>query len=305
MPRRKNPRNATGTLPGQIALFTPAKTGKEPLAVNAGLAADAGLAAKAGSRMMPVASMVMPVAGMMPVSMMPVVSADQISSMKTLLMSNYDMSLYERRVLLKILEKLPAHMPEQGFVEIELTIEEIIRSAHLKGGSVYTELQKATEDLIRHVCRLKQTDGFLQVGLLSSAKYIKGESRVLVRFDPVMYGYFAGVRSDFTPEHLGELMSFQSYYSQCFYELFLRQAADRDYLYVPLTQLRELLRVEDKYERYADFRKRILEQAQADLAAYGNAAFIFKPQKQPGSGKVTGIHFYLRRLLTAQERPST
>jgi plasmid replication initiation protein len=233
------------------------------------------------------------------------IKASEIKQMQTLFISQYEMSIYERRLLLKIIEKLPQTLPVSGAIDLSVTIEEISQSANLKGDSVYTQIQQASRELIRHVCQLKQTDGLLQISLLSSAKYLKGSSRVDLRIDGRLMPYLSQIKSEFSLVRLSELMSFQSYYTQCLYELFLREATDRDQFYITLADLRRLLKVEDKYDRYADFRRRILLQAQSDLKEFENAAFLFKPEKERFTGKVIGIHFFFRKLLTSKARPGS
>ena len=233
------------------------------------------------------------------------IGAAHISQMKQLFISQYEMSLYERRLLLKMIEKLPEQLDSSGAIDFWISIDEIAQASNLKGESVYTQIQLASRELIRHVCQLKEQDGLLQVGLLSSAKYLKGQSLVSLRVDGRLFPYFSQIKKEFALGRLAELMSFQSYYTQCLYELFLREASDRDQFYITLTDLRKLLKVEDKYDRYADFRRRILLQAQSDLKDYENSAFLFKPVKERFTGKVIGIHFYFRKLLTSKTKPDT
>ncbi len=228
--------------------------------------------------------------------------ATQIAQMKELFISQYEMSLYERRLLLKVVEKLPDVLTSE-VIDIQISVEEISQASQLRGDSVYTEIQKASRELIRHVCHLKEDDGLLQVSLLSSAKYKKGGGVVLLRVDGRLYPYLSAIRKHFELRRLGELMSFQSFYTQCLYELFLREAVDQDHFYITLYTLRQLLKVETKYKMYSDFRKRIIEQAQKELLAFENAAFLFKPQLHPITGKVVGVHFYFRKFLTSQDKP--
>ncbi len=233
------------------------------------------------------------------------IGAVQIGEMKDLFISQYEMSIYERRLLLKCVEKLPETLPSGHCIDFDVSIDEISQASNLKGDSVYTQVQKASRELIRHVCHLKESDGLLQISLLSSAKYVKGASRVHLRMDGRLYPYLKEIKSHFDLPRLGELLSFQSYYTQCLYELFLREACDQDEFYISLTDLRRLLKIENKYERYTDIRRRVLGQAQKDLKEFENSAFIYKPRKQPHTGKVIGIHFYFRKLLTSRPKPIT
>lgn len=226
---------------------------------------------------------------------MDLVAAEEIEQLHDLIMAQYEMSLYERRIFIKTIELLPDSVIDpQGiavFEPIYIDAREIISDSNLKGKSAFLELQKATKSLIRHVCHIAEQDGLLQTGLMSSAKYLKGKGVVRIHIDPVLHPYLKKIKGQFTAGQLKALVKFKSYYSQCLYELFSKANKPHgELLYLPLDTLRNILRVgEQEYERYFDFKRFVLHQAQKEL---DSTPYAFTFGEKKAGKKVMGILFY-------------
>lgn len=147
------------------------------------------------------------------------IGAEKIEELHDLIMAQYNMSLYERRIFIKVLELLPETiMHPDGIALFEpliLDAREIITDSNLKGESAFMELQKATMSMIQHVCRIAEKDGLLQTGLISSAKYLTGKGQIRIHIDPALHPYLIRVKKHFSGEQLQTLIKFKSYYSQC------------------------------------------------------------------------------------------
>lgn len=212
------------------------------------------------------------------------ISADIIEQLNDIIMAQYDMSLYERRIFIKIIELLPAELEEFKGQKImpELCIDarEIIESNGLKGESAYTELKKATASLIKHVCKIAESDGLLQVSLLSSAKYQKGQGQIILNLDSKLHPYLLRLKNQFSTFQLEKLINFKSYYSQCIYELLKKVYKPNGTFSISIEQLRSILKIEEQeYKRYYDLKRYVIQQAQKELSAY-DVAFHFTERKQ-------------------------
>ena len=152
------------------------------------------------------------------------ISADVIEQLNDLIMAQYEMSLFERRIFIAIIEQISETILELDGIkvmpEIILDARQIIADCGLKGESAFVELQKATINLIKHVCKINESDGLLQVSLLSSAKYLKGQGQIKLRIDSNLHQYLLKLKIQFSIYSLEKLILFKSYYSQCLYELF-------------------------------------------------------------------------------------
>lgn len=237
-----------------------------------------------------------------PIHRVPDIGAEQIEQLNELIMAQYDMALYERRIFVKMLEMLPETIQEPLpgatglvalFVPIEVDAREIIADSDLKGESAFEELKKATKNLIRHVCHIAEADGLLQVGLMSSAKYLKGKGKISISVDPRLHPYLLKVRQHFSLDTLRALIKFRSYYSQCFYEWFDQSKASgrTTPISISLVALRKMLGIGEKeYERYYDLKRFVIGQAQKELKG---TEFEFQFKEKRAGRTVIGFEYYL------------
>jgi plasmid replication initiation protein len=228
-----------------------------------------------------------------PVNPLNSISSETIEHLNDIIMAQYEMSLYERRIFIKVIEQIPTDLVEINGVKIldEIIIDarEIIESNGLRGESAYMELQKATSNLIKHVCKISEKDGLLQVSLLSSAKYLKGKGLIKLKFDSNLHPYLIKLKNQFNSFHLEKLIHFKSYYSQCLYELFKKVTKINGTYSASVELLRNILRIgETEYARYYDFKRYVIQQAQKELVGH-DVAFIFREKKQ--GKKVIAIQF--------------
>ncbi|AFK05681.1 initiator RepB protein (plasmid) [Emticicia oligotrophica DSM 17448] len=226
------------------------------------------------------------------------ISSETIEHLNEIIMAQYEMSLYERRIFIKVIEQIPTDLIEINGVkvldEIIIDAREIITSNGLKGESAYMELQKATSNLIKHVCKISEKDGLLQVALLSSAKYLKGKGLIKLKFDSNLHPYLVKLKNQFNTFHLEKLIHFKSFYSQCLYELFKKVPKVNGTYTASIDFLRSILRIgETEYARYYDFKRYVIQQAQKELLGH-EVAFHFKEKKQ--GKKVIAIQFIFSSL---------
>jgi plasmid replication initiation protein len=225
------------------------------------------------------------------------ISADVIEQLNDLIMAQYDMSLFERRIFIAVIEQINDNLLEIDGIkvmpEILLDARQIIAASGLKGESAFVELQKATINLIKHVCKITEADGLLQVSLLSSAKYMKGKGQIKLRIDANLHQYLLKLKNQFSIYSLEKLILFKSYYSQCLYELFKKLPKSNGTITISVEQLRNILRIgEEEYERYFDFKRYIIQQAQKELAIH-DTSFEFKEIKK--GKKVIALQFFFKK----------
>ncbi|MDO1451604.1 replication initiation protein [Rhodocytophaga aerolata] len=223
------------------------------------------------------------------------IGAEQIEELNDVIMAQYNMSLYERRIFIKVLELLPESITHPAgvalFEPLIIDAREIIADSNLKGESAFSELQKATMSMIQHVCRIAEKDGLLQTGLISSAKYLTGKGQIRIHIDPALHPYLLRVKKHFSGEQLQSLIKFKSYYSQCFYEWFSKSAKSEKIIYISLYALRTMLRIEEQeYERYYDLKRFVIGQAGKELKG---TPFEFTFKEKRSGRKVIGLQFYL------------
>lgn len=142
------------------------------------------------------------------------------------------------------------------------------------------------EQLSTHGRRGRQPD-FVVLPLLSIAQYRGGEGAVEARFNDAVMPYLLELRDNFTKAQLTELLKLKNPYSHRIYWL-LREYAAFGQRLISLADLKAMLKLGPGYDRWDNFKARILDRAQEELEAT-DLPFTYEALKQ--GRHVTDIKF--------------
>ena len=115
---------------------------------------------------------------------------------------------------------------------------------------------------------------------------------IKVSFDPNLKPYLLQLKKQFTVVPLKDILGFRSIHSMRIYEM-LQQFKSTGLLVVKIEDLKYRLGVENKYSDYNTFKKRVIEQAQKELADT-DMTFTFEEIKE--GRRVARIKFKLRPI---------
>lgn len=141
---------------------------------------------------------------------------------------------------------------------------------------------------------------FTVIPLVQFAEYREGEGYVEAQFNNRLLPYLLQLRNNFTKAQLDELIKLKSHSSFRIYWL-LREYATFGKRTVPLEELKAALGLEKEYGRFNNFRVRVLDQAQKELADT-DTPFTFEPIK--AGRDVVAIEFRFHLHKTAKLRQS-
>lgn len=133
------------------------------------------------------------------------------------------------------------------------------------------------EQLNDHGRRRRQPD-FVVLPLLSIAQYRGGEGAVEARFNDAVMPYLLELRDNFTKAQLTELLKLKNPYSHRIYWL-LREYAAFGQRTLSLAELKAMLKLGPGYDRWDNFKARVLDRAQEELAAT-DLPFTYEALKQ-------------------------
>jgi plasmid replication initiation protein len=120
-----------------------------------------------------------------------------------------------------------------------------------------------------------------KTSLVSSFKYnIDGTGVVEATFHPDLKPYLLRLKNRFLMYDMKNVLNISSANSIRMYELLKSFEGIRERTFY-VEELKEILGVEQKYDRYYNFKKRIIEQAQKDLFKHTDIAFTFDEIKKP------------------------
>lgn len=210
----------------------------------------------------------------------------QVVQNNQLINGRYEMNLIERRVFLKMISLI--RPDDSDFKDFYLSVKELAEDIGTSAKSVYADLQRATESMIKRVVKIREKDRVIQVGLISSATYYEKKGILQIRFDPALKPYLLQLKNNFTVYGLQHALKFKSFYSLRIYEM-LKQFQSTGHRFILLEDLRFSLGLEEgEYDKYGHLKSRILNHAQKELAN-SDMPFVFKEVKS--GKKVIAIDF--------------
>ncbi|EPY2275150.1 replication initiation protein [Clostridium sporogenes] len=205
--------------------------------------------------------------------------------------SSYDLSLEEQKIILTLASMVqPA---DEEFKPYNFRISEFMELVGVDDKSKYTEIPKITKELMKKVFEIKQENKITQVAWLSSAEYEKGSGTVELQFSPKLKPYMIKLGSLFTQYKLANILSMKSKYSPRIYEILkCNEFKNQGYVEIEVQELRKLLKAENIYPKYNDFKRYVIKRTQKELKKISDISFEFEEIKT--GRKVTSIKFYIK-----------
>ena len=164
----------------------------------------------------------------------------------------------------------------------------------------YQQLKDATLGMIGKVFEIEEEDGLLQVALMSSAKYLKGQGRIQLTIAEELKPYLVDLKNNFTSFQLFCVLSMTSKYAKWMYVQFSRWK-DIGYLSYELEQLKYRLNLKDpkgklpeQYKQWGQFKDNVLEPAIKQINEFSDLRVSYETEKKGKS--INKINFIVKHL---------
>ena len=204
--------------------------------------------------------------------------------------SNYDLSLGEQKIILTLASMVQPD--DEDFKSYKFRIKDFMKLLKIEDKSKYTEIPKITKELMKKVFEIEDGDTLIQTAWLSGAMYKRGSGCVELTFSSYLKPYMLKLNSMFTQYKLSNILSMKSKYSPRIYEILkCNEFKKQGYIDIEINDLRQLLKAENIYPRYYDFRRFVLEATQKELKKLTDIYFEFEEERY--GRKVTSIRFYI------------
>ena len=193
-----------------------------------------------------------------------------------LIEGRYRLSLDEMRLLLLAISKLDSRSQQDSPRAINVTAREFsdIYGSQLKQS--YSQLRAAVSGLGQQKVAIKNTS---PVCWLSTNTYNDGEGSVTLDFSLDIKPYLSQLDGMFTCYKLSCVAQLKTPYSIRLYEL-LSQWRGTGKRIIKVAELRSLLVLEDKYEKFSDLRKCVIEPAIKELNTKTDLQVTFSTQRK-------------------------
>ncbi|MEK4487940.1 replication initiation protein [Psychrobacillus sp. FSL H8-0484] len=172
-------------------------------------------------------------------------------------------------------------------------IKEFLDLLELKGKSGYLELKKITLDLFKKPIAITIENQTYQFTWLSLVNYNDNKGTITIEIHKFWEQYLLSLTSNFTSYKLFNITNLKSIYSLRLYELLKSRVNLNSIRVITLQDLRAKMGIEpDQYPKYANFKQRIILQAQKELKAESDIYFDFVEIKKGRSVDKIEFHIY-------------
>ncbi|MDR6242091.1 replication initiation protein [Aureibacter tunicatorum] len=199
-------------------------------------------------------------------------------------------SLYQQRIIL-LMTTLIKDTDETS--EYKIPIHDILgleRGTKIPTGS-YRHIREAAEGLTNSSIRIQEGKRWRALSFITEARGEYGKDYIYIRFSMEMRPYFLNLKEQFTTYFLHNVYSFKSAYSIRVYELLIQYYPNIKSRKFDLELLKDMLEVKDRYKRFYDFRKRVIDVAVAEINVYSDIKVKYNLLKKGRA--VIGIEFII------------
>ena len=229
----------------------------------------------------------------------------------SLIEAKYKLSAREQKVLLFLISKLDSKSSNPGYV-YQTHVDEImqvLKDSGIKWGDAYTCFTEIIMLLKSKPISIYSEGELIMANWLGTVSLVEKSGVVKFSFDSLIAPFLFEIKKNFTKYPLRHVIKLRSTYSIRIYEL-LKQYAKLGERKFDLMELRQLLGIEDDlYPRFFDFKKRVIEPAQKEIAEHTDIVFTYRKIKQKRTiiGLVFKIHYKEGQHLKGelQEAPSS
>lgn len=204
--------------------------------------------------------------------------------------SSYDLSLEEQKIILTLASMVQP--VDEEFKPYKFRINDFMELLGVDTKTKYTEIPKITKELMKKVLEIQEGNTLLQVAWLNSVRYEKGSGMVTLKFSPDLKPYMLQLKEKFTQYQLANVLSMKSKYAPRIYEILkCNEFKKQGYIEIEIDELRKLLKINNMYPQYNDFKRKIILQAQKELKKLSDVNFEFEEIKT--GRKITSLKFYI------------
>lgn len=199
-----------------------------------------------------------------------------------LVQSKMNWTKLEHRVVAMLIAQL--EKDDDEFEEQRVHIRDIADLSGRNGKSLYNQAEEICQKLLDQKIHIRTytDDGrrrYKGYNCMSTCEYVEGSGYIEAKFNEDMQPFLLQLKRRFTQYNLQCFMQLSSQHSMRIYEL-LKMREGIKYLRLKIEELREILSCEHSYERFADFKRWVLERAREELREKTDIYFNYQVERR-------------------------
>lgn len=227
--------------------------------------------------------------------------------------TRYSLTAQQQKIILFAISKIK---PDDDIsTEYTININELANACGINlrgGGYYYTDLKKDIDYLTqRDWCHMP--DGLhMTMSWIGDAKIYDNDAVIKIRFNPNMQPYLFDLKRQYTLYQLQKVLVFRGKYTIRLYEIIRSFISKKDLdngtfeddeKTLSIEELRNLFDLGEKYKRWVDIKRYVLDPAIDEINKYCDEFCIKECKGQSGSHtkKITSVYFYFTRAHCGQQ----
>lgn len=175
-----------------------------------------------------------------------------------LIEASYHLTLEEQRLILSCIAKIDPRENVDFPDEITITAKEYAKNFGINLSDSYRCLKRAGDNLFNQTIKLSNDVGNGKLRWIYRIHYFDGEARISVKFSPDVKPYLGQLSGMFSSYKLRNVGRITSTHAIRLYEL-LNQWRSSGKRYIHIDEFKDMLVLGDKYPKYADLRRWVIE----------------------------------------------
>lgn len=207
----------------------------------------------------------------------------------SLVTARFYLTLGEQRLLLLAATKMGS-ASEDPIKGMTITVHEYAKAYKVAPQGVYRTMLDASAKLKERWVYIYEDDKYTESRWVAHLTYTKGCDRIVFGFAPKVIPFFVDLKECFTSYELEQIVGLSSAYSLRLYELLIQWRTVGKTPVFELSDLRQLLGIEDhEYPRMDHFKLRVLDLAVKQISETTDIEATYEQHKQGRS--ITGVSF--------------
>lgn len=197
-----------------------------------------------------------------------------------------------------------------SFEPVSVNVKELCDLSGVETENMYGEVRDIADRLTDKKIRVERGPRGKEKGaftnIYAKCGYDRKTGEIVGRFTEEMRPYLLKLKEQFTMYYRRNALSMRSTYSMRFYEILKRYEYQGQFK-LAVTELRKIFGLEDKYDRFRDLRRRVIDKAQEELSERSDVSFEYSVERQ--GQRPERIHFEIhstedKALLPSEEAPN-
>mgnify|MGYP006430554589 CR=1 FL=1 len=217
-----------------------------------------------------------------------------VAKANQLIQGRHDFTTAEQRIFVSMVAELDRSM--ETFPEQEIRIEDVCKPSGIDPSNLYRRVDEITDNLLDKKVSVRQNDDegeetrFKKYNVFSTCEYERGSGTVTAKFNDDMASFLLKLKERFTLYLVTVFLRLRSRYSTQIYER-LKMRQDLRRLSMSVEALRMGLSIENKYSKFSDLKRSVLERARKELKEKADIYFTYRINRKNNSPQ--SIDFFI------------